>query len=128
MKDITTKEDIKLLVDTFYGNARKDELLGPIFNERIKDKWPEHFEKLYGFWEMVLFQEPGYQGRPFPPHATLPIDGSHFQKWLQIFTSTVDSLFAGEKANEAKWKAGNMAEVFKSKIEYIRSTGQKPML
>jgi hemoglobin len=127
MKDITTREDIKLLVDTFYGTVRKDELLGPIFNERIKDKWPEHFQKLYSFWQMVLLQEPSYQGRPFPPHANLPIDSTHFQRWLEIFNSTVDALFAGEKANEAKWKAGNMAEVFRSKIEYFRSTGQKPL-
>lgn len=128
MKDISTKEDIKLLVDTFYGTVRKDDLLGPIFNERIKDKWPEHLEKLNGFWQMVLFQEASYQGRPFPPHANLPIDASHFQRWLQIFNATVDELFTGAKATEAKWKAGNMAEVFRSKIEYIRSTGYKPLL
>lgn len=127
MKDISTKEDIKLLIDTFYGTVRQDELLGPIFNERIKDKWPEHLEKLHSFWQMVLFQEPTYQGRPFPPHAELPIDRSHFQRWMEIFNSTLDSLFAGDKANEAKWKAGKMAEMFRSKIEYFRSTGQKPL-
>ena len=76
---------------------------------------------------MVLLQDPSYQGRPFPPHASLPIDSAHFKRWLEIFHSTVDSLFAGEKANEAKWKAGNMAEVFRSKIDYIRSTGQQPL-
>jgi|SRR5689334_9992056 len=128
MKDIATKEDIKLLVDTFYGTVRQDELLGPIFNERIKDKWPEHLKKLYSFWQMVLFQDPSYQGRPFPPHANLPVDNTHFHRWMQIFTSTVDNFFTGEKADEAKWKASKMAEIFKSKIDYIRSTGQRPLL
>ena len=36
-KDITTLEDIKTLVDAFYEKVRRDELLSPIFNERIQN-------------------------------------------------------------------------------------------
>jgi hemoglobin len=128
MKDISTRQDIKELVDTFYGRVRKDELLGPVFNERIKDKWPEHLEKLYAFWQTVLFQEPAYQGSPFPPHAQLPVDRSHFQRWMELVTSTVDGLFQGQKATEAKERAGKMAEIFSSKIEYYKKEGRKPLL
>ena len=48
--DIQDIEDIKLLVDTFYDNIRKDELLAPIFNDKIEDRWPEHLEKMYRFF------------------------------------------------------------------------------
>lgn len=126
--DILTADDIKKLVDTFYEKVRKDDLVGPVFNERIRDRWPHHLEKMYSFWQTVLLGENSYQGSPFPPHFQLPVDGSHFKRWMELFTSTVDNLFDGEKAKEAKWRAGKMAELFQSKIEYYRDKGSKPLL
>jgi hemoglobin len=40
----------------------------------------------------------------------------HFSKWLELFNVTVDELFTGDKAEEAKWRAARMAEVFATKI------------
>jgi len=98
--DILNIEDVKNLVDTFYGKVRSDLLLAPIFNERIRDNWPVHLEKMYRFWQTVLLNEHTYPGSPFPPHASLPIDHGHFQAWLGLFRETVDELFTGEKAKE----------------------------
>ena len=128
IKDISTLEDIRKLVDAFYEKVRQDRLLGPIFNERIRDNWPQHLEKMYAFWQTVLLREQAYQGSPFPPHAQLPINHSHFEKWMELFVSTVDTLFEGEKANDAKLKAGKMAEMFQSKIEYYKARGFKHLL
>jgi len=119
-KDITELDDIKLLVDTFYQQVREDELLSPIFNGIIKDRWPEHLEKMYRFWQTVLLQEHTYFGSPFPPHAKLPVEQLHFDTWLKLWRSTVDANFEGEKAEEAKWRGDKMALMFLSKIEYIR--------
>jgi hemoglobin len=119
--EITTLDDIKLLVDTFYQRIQADDLLGPIFNERIQDRWPIHLEKMYRFWQTVLLEEYTYNGRPFPPHAHLPVDHTHFTTWLSLFIHTVDELFTGDKATEAKWRASKMAEMFEHKIAYIRS-------
>lgn len=66
-KDITKLEDIKLLVDTFYGKVREDEKLQDIFNNVIQDRWPEHLEKLYRFWQTVLLEKHTYHGSPFLP-------------------------------------------------------------
>ena len=56
VKQITSREDVSLLVNTFYGKIRQDELLGPIFNGHIaEEKWPEHLWKLTNFWETNLF-------------------------------------------------------------------------
>ncbi len=126
-KDITNLSDIELLVNTFYSNIRADDYLGPIFNERIGDKWPEHLKKMYRFWQTILLDEYTYQGRPFAPHANLPVDKSHFDQWLTIFHKTTDQLFEGEKANEAKWRAGKMAEMFNYKINYIRENNSTPI-
>lgn len=128
VKDLSTLEDIKKLVDTFYEKVRQDELLAPIFNERIKDHWPEHLEKMYAFWQTVLLHQQAYQGSPFPPHAQLPVNRSHFEKWMELFIATVDQLFAGEKASETKWRAQKMAEMFQSKIEFYKGRDMKPLI
>ena len=126
--DILNIEDVKNLVDTFYGKVRSDLLLAPIFNERIRDNWPVHLEKMYRFWQTVLLNEHTYLGSPFPPHASLPIDHRHFQAWLGLFRATVDELFSGEKAKEAKWRADKMAEMFESRIQYFKEQGFKSIL
>ena len=119
--DIATLDDIKLLVDTFYTRVADDALLAPIFTERLGGHWTAHLEKMYKFWQTILLEEYTYNGAPFPPHARLPVDGSHFNAWLNLFTETVNSLFTGEKADEAKWRAGKMAEMFQFKIAHFRN-------
>jgi hemoglobin len=118
--DIATIEDIKLLVNTFYGKVQKDDLIGPIFNEKIQGRWPEHLETMYKFWQTILLEQHTYSGSPFPPHKHLPVDQSHFTRWMEIFTKTVDSLFIGILAEEAKIRAVSMASIFQHKIEYFK--------
>jgi hemoglobin len=121
LKDISDIQDIKLLVNTFYDKVQKDDLIGPIFNEKMIGRWPEHLEKMYRFWQTILLEEHTYSGSPFPPHKQLPVNQSHFDRWMEIFTSTVDSLFVGKLAEEAKVRAANMAYMFNYKIEYFRN-------
>lgn len=126
--DIQSLDDIKLLVDTFYSKIREDDMLGIIFDQNIQDRWPEHLAKMYRFWQTILLEEYTYDGRPFPPHAHLPISKIHFDQWLSLFEATVDDLFAGKKADEAKWRAQKMAVMFQSKLEYIQNNPDKPLL
>lgn len=127
-KEITQMDHIKLLVDSFYSKVRKDKLLSPIFEERIKDNWPVHLDKMYRFWETVLLETHSYQGSPFAPHATMPIDSSHFDRWLELFQSTLDEHFVGEKVDEAHWRASKMAEMFQMKLNYFRDNHSKPLV
>ena len=127
-KEIISLDDIKKLVDTFYGKVRNDDLIGPVFNDRIQSRWPQHLEKMYTFWQTVLLGEHTYFGSPFPPHANLPVSHIHFEKWMELFTQTIDELFTGEKANDAKWRAGKMAEMFESKIEYYKNRPFKSLV
>jgi len=94
-QDIQTIEDIQLMVNIFYERIQKNEVLGPIFEEKVSGRWPEHLEKMYRFWQTILLEEHTYNGAPFPPHARMPIDESHFIIWVKIFTTTVDDLFSG---------------------------------
>lgn len=127
-EDVTTLDDIKLMVDTFYGRVRKDELLGPVFEERIQDNWPRHLDIMYRFWQTVLLNdEATYRGSPFVKHATLPIEGEHFEQWLKLFTETVNELFEGPVAEEAIWRGNRMAEMFQYKLEAVRANGTRPL-
>jgi hemoglobin len=126
--DILNLEDVKLLVNKFYDKVREDDKLAPVFNERIGDRWPEHLEKMYRFWQTVLLGEHTYYGSPFPPHAQLPVSHDHFMKWMELFTRTAEELFSGEKKNEAIWRAGKMAEMFEIKIEHYRKVGIKSLI
>ena len=119
--EILSLEDIKRMVNLFYGKVRKDDLLGDIFNEVIQDNWPAHLEKMYRFWQTVLLGEHTYNGSPFAPHVKLSVQGRHFDRWKQLFFETVDENFLGDKAEEAKLRATKMAEMFQLKIEYFQN-------
>ena len=125
--DILELEDVKLLVDTFYEKVRKDELIGSIFEERIQDRWPEHLERMYRFWQTVLLEDHTYFGSPFPPHGQLPVVWEHFERWLELFTANIDEKFSGKIAEEAKWRANKMAEMFYYKIQYYRKNNAQPL-
>lgn len=119
-KDIRDINDIKLLVNNFYNKVRDDEFLAPVFNERIKDRWPHHLEKMYTFWQTVLLDDHTYFGAPFPPHVNLPINKEHFDKWIELFTETINENFKGVIADEALWRAEKMAMMFQSKLTVYR--------
>ena len=120
-KDIETIEDIKVVVNTFYAKIQKDELLGQIFNNKIKNNWDKHLEKMYTFWQTLLLNEHTYFGSAFHPHEKLPISKEHFDHWISLFKNTIDNNFSGPKSEEAKSRAENMALVFNYKIDYLKS-------
>lgn len=115
--DISEFDDVKLLVNTFYQNARKDAQIGPIFENYLAGHWDEHLEKLHRFWQTVLLREAAYYGKPVPLHFKMELSERDFDIWLNIWKSTVDSLFEGPRAENAKLRGRTMAEAFLKKIK-----------
>jgi len=111
MKDIEGIADIKILVDRFYEKVRRDELLAPVFASRIND-WQPHLQTMYRFWNAALLGVRGYVGNPFSKHATLAIDGRHFDQWIRLFYETIDEHFVGPVADDAKTRSMIMAHTF----------------
>jgi hemoglobin len=116
LPDITTEDDIRKLVDTFYDKVNQDEMLAPVFNDFAHVDWKAHLPVMYSFWSTVLFGTMSYKGRPFPKHLPLPIGTEHFSRWLQLFFQNVNDHFSGDKAQEAKTKALNIATMFQHKM------------
>jgi hemoglobin len=116
MKDIGDITDIKLFVNEFYSEVRKDELIGPVFSSVIHDDWEPHLNKMYAFWNAALFGVAGFKGNPFAKHAPLPIAQPHFDRWIELFNATINNHFKGPMAEDAKHRAGLMAEMFVYKL------------
>ena len=112
-KIIENRVDVKLLVNSFYAKVRKDEEIGPFFNQSISD-WPSHLERLTDFWETNLFFVQKFKGNPFLKHQmvnkqfNLSMRSYHFGIWLNLWFNTIDELFEGEKAQSAKDRARKM--------------------
>jgi hemoglobin len=120
MKEIETIEDIKLLVDSFYAQAKADNTIGPVFQSHIQD-WAVHLPRMYAFWSALLLGTAPLKGNVIGVHLGLNLRMIHFKVWLQLFESTVDSLFFGEKAMEAKQRARSIANLMEFKVNQLNA-------
>jgi hemoglobin len=83
-----TEAMIERLVRSFYDKVRADEMLGPVFDARIAD-WEPHLAQMCAFWSSVALMSGRYHGAPMPKHLPLPVDATHFDRWLALFEATV---------------------------------------
>ena len=113
MKDLTNRADIVRLIDAFYSKVLADELLSPVF---AHVDWPKHMPTMYNFWSSMMLGDQTYQANPFQKHVHLPIKATHFKRWLELFTATVDEHFKGDQAEKIKSRAWNIAVVFQHKL------------
>jgi len=126
MSDIENRNDINVLVRTFYLKVQRDKALGPIFNSIITD-WEGHFELLTNFWESQLFLKRKYHGNPVTAHQEVDakmghsITSVHFGLWLNLWFATIDELFEGDTAWIAKNRAQKMSTMLFMQMYQHRS-------
>jgi hemoglobin len=114
--DIQNETDIRILVDTFYDKVKQDEVLAPVFQGKIRGDWGPHLQVMYRFWNAALFNVREYTGNPFMKHAVLPLTSVHFDQWINLFFKTIDELYTGTTADEAKRRAMIMAHTFYNRM------------
>lgn len=118
--DIESKDDIRILINTFYSKVRNNEAIGYIFNDVAKIDWESHLPVMYDFWESVIFHTGPYARNPMAVHKALhqqhPLTTAHFSEWLRLFKGTVDELFEGNNAELAKQRAESIATVMQLKF------------
>jgi hemoglobin len=113
--DILTDDQIAQLVRTFYGRAREDEVIGPIFDRAVHD-WDHHIAQITDFWSSMLLKTGRYGGRPMRPHLMLNLAPEHFDRWLKLFEATATELFTPEVAAEFIIRARRIADSFEMGI------------
>jgi len=119
--DISTHEDIVLLINTFYDKVKINAVIGYIFGDVAHVNWETHLPVMYSFWDTMLLGKQTYTGNPMIKHIELSkltaLTQKEFTEWLLLFTQTVDELFSGSNATEAKERAANIAGLMLHKIE-----------
>ena len=117
MKDIETREDLETLLSEFYKIAVVDKEIGHHFDNL---DLIAHLPVIVDFWEKVLFGKPAYFGNPLLVHQTLhkksPLTLQNFQRWVEIFSRSVDNLFIGKTADAAKLRAKMIAHSLNQRI------------
>jgi hemoglobin len=103
---------ITTCVRQFYAKARQDEMLGPIFNDRIED-FDEHIGIVANFWSSVLLKTERYTGHPYPVHVPLPIELEHIGRWLELFTEAAQATLPPPYAEIALARARLMGDSFR---------------
>jgi hemoglobin len=120
-KDLESRKDVELLVNTFYNKVKSSPVIGYIFNDIVQVNWEKHLPVMYSFWENAVFFSGGYTGNPLMVHKHLnqlfPLTSEHFAEWNKLFFITVDECFAGEKANLAKQRALSISTVIQLEIQ-----------
>jgi hemoglobin len=119
--DIETRDDCERLVRAFYGRALTDPVIGFLFTDVAKIDLEAHIPTITSFWETVLLGTRSYLGGAFRPHAELnakaTLQRGHFERWLVLWNTTVDELFAGERAELAKAHADRVAHAFYGRLQ-----------
>lgn len=119
MKDVESRKDVELLVTEFYKRVLKDEEIAFFFTDVVAVDWEKHMPIMFDFWESIIFENALYKGNAMLAHVNLnqktKLEKHHFEKWLALFTATVDAHFAGQKAELAKTRALSIATVIQMK-------------
>ena len=123
LDDIKTRDDCERLVRAFYGRALTDPIIGFLFVDVARLDLEAHVPRITSFWETILLGAQSYAGGAFRPHAALhmkvPLRQGHFTQWLNLWETTVDELFAGERAELAKAHARRVARAFHGRLQEL---------
>lgn len=132
-RDIENRADIDELMLAFYADAMRDDVIGYIFTDVAKLDLDHHLPIIGDFWETMLFQTGAYakHGRnPLQVHGALsekePLTLEHFTRWLEIFNSTVDRLFEGDRADFLKLRANAIANRMLQFVSMERTSSPMP--
>ncbi len=118
--DIAHRDDVERLVRAFYARALTDPLIGWLFTDVAGLDLEAHVPRITSFWATMLLGERSYGGGAFAPHARLHararLHEGHFERWLTLWSASVDERFAGPRAEEAKAHATRVARAFLGRL------------
>lgn len=112
---LPTETQIRALVNSFYEVARRDDLLGPVFEEHVED-WSVHMPKLYDFWSAVVLRTGRYSGRPIDAHGGLGLTPAHFARWMALWEDAVKRVIPPAARGAFTLPAGRMGAAMSSRL------------
>jgi len=109
---LLSEDALARLVREFYASARRDPLLGPVFDGAVAD-WSSHHERVTAFWARAALGVSGYRGNPMAAHRKHALTPAMFDRWLQIWRQTAGELLEAETAAQIAGRAAHIAESLK---------------
>lgn len=111
--DLATRADVHALLARFYGRVLADDVLAAPFTDVREKGLDAHLPVMCDFWETVLFRAGLYQGSALDVHRHVHRDHAlsqrHFVRWLTLWLDTVDAMYRGPVAEQAKVQARRIA-------------------
>ncbi|HIC43159.1 MAG TPA: group III truncated hemoglobin [Sulfurimonas sp.] len=113
-----TKALLRKLIINFYTKVLKDELIGPIFIAKLGDDlsgpiWGPHLDTITNFWASIALGDRDYNGSPYAPHMKLEgLSRDAFNRWLELFSQTLDTIFIPQIADKFKERSTLIAGNF----------------
>ena len=111
--DLATRADVHALLARFYGRVLVDDLLAAPFTDVREKGLDAHLPVMCDFWETVLFRAGLYQGSALDVHRHVhhdhPLSHRHFVRWLTLWLDSVDAMYRGPVAEQAKVQARRIA-------------------
>lgn len=112
-RDLDNPWAVSELVDAFYRKVLADPTLAPVFVHVARVDLDEHLPIIKAFWCRMLLGHRSYArnmvARHAAVHARFCLERRHFDRWLALFTDTVDERFAGRYAEHARRLAYTIA-------------------
>lgn len=121
------QEGISTLLRHFYADVRQHRLIGPVFNERIKD-WPDHLAKIGEFWARMTGGPSSYTGQMPAKHLGLGLDPRHFGAWLELWDSNCRCYLKPQEAQEMSVLAHEIGRRLMSIVAADDSHGIPPVI
>lgn len=122
-----TKQRIRAVTSAFYAHVRRDETLGPIFDEVVAETdWPAHIEKVSRFWDLAFRLDNDYAARGFmSAHMKhMHIREEHTHRWLQLFDEALHETCSEREAAAFRAIAQAMMENIRFGLQRRESRGE----
>ena len=121
-RDLENREDIEAVLQAFYQKATQDDLIGHFFTVVIKLDIQQHIPIIANFWEAILFGSRTYGKNVMEVHQHIhqlsTIRKEHLDRWVQLFTQTIDQFYEGEKATLMKQRGASIATLMDIKLNH----------
>lgn len=112
--DLDCREHIEQFIDRFYQQVLQDGQLAPIFLNVAQIDLQVHLPHIKNYWCKLLLGDKAYRRHTMNIHRTLhsrqTLTAGDFQRWLGLFSGTLDASYAGPYAEKARRIAGVIAE------------------
>ncbi len=113
-RDLDTHDEIAEFVTRFYREIAQDERFHHWFETIAHVDWHAHTAALTEFWVGLLLGEPHDPADDVIEahrwlHDTDPFDGALFERWLEIFDTTLDEGWTGPMTEAARRRGHGIA-------------------